>query len=296
MPVEEFITTVYCLIDDLVKELFPVPLRLRGFPPKLTDSEAITMEVVGEWLGHHKDTEIWKYFTRHWRHLFPDIPSRSAFVKQAANLWHVKQRLQIRIVQMMHADNADIHLIDGFPIDVVVRTRAPQSRIFKAEAGYGYCASKDKKFYGFQGHLLVEARGIPVGFTLTAANVDERDAAYDMLGTISGLLLGDKGYIRPEFKADCQELGIDLQTPLRKNMQDERPKSFVKLVLRVRRRIETVIGQLTERFEIEKCRCRDRWHMTSRIARKLLAHNIGSYLNIIAGRPAIQFENLISED
>ncbi len=36
--------------------------------------------------------------------------------------------------------------------------------------------------------------------------------------------------------------------------------------------------------------------MTSRIARKLLAHNIGSYLNIIAGRPAIQFENLISED
>ncbi|WP_419536756.1 transposase [Endozoicomonas sp.] len=79
-------------------------------------------------------------------------------------------------------------------------------------------------------------------------------------------------------------------------MQDERPKSFVKLVLRVRRRIETVIGQLTERFEIEKCHCRDRWHMTSRIARKLLAHNIGSYLNIIAGRPAIQFENLISED
>ncbi|WP_373691070.1 transposase [Endozoicomonas sp. ONNA2] len=111
-------------------------------------------------------------------------------------------------------------------------------------------------FRGIYWHLL-EARGIPVGFTLTAANIDERDAAYDMMESIAGLLPGDKGYIRPEFKNDCQEVSIDLQTPLRKNMKDERPKSFVKLIMRVRRRIKTVIGQLAERFEMEKCRCRD---------------------------------------
>ena len=108
---------------------------------------------------------------------------------------------------------------------------------------------------------MVEARGIPVGFTLTAANIDERDAAYDMMEIIAGLLLDDKGCIRPEFKNDCQELGIDLQTPLRKNMKGERPKSFVKLIMRVRRRIETVIGLLAERFEMEKCRCRDMHHV-----------------------------------
>ncbi len=115
-----------------------------------------------------------------------------------------------------------------------------------------------------------------------------------MMDIIAGLLLGDKGYIRPEFKEDCRGLGIDLQTPLRKNMKDDRPKSFVKLIMRVRRRIETVIGQLAEQFEIERCRCRDRWHMTSRIARKLLAHNMGSYLNISAGKAPIQFESLIA--
>lgn len=111
---------------------------------------------------------------------------------------------------------------------------------------------------------------------------------------VTALPLGDKGYIRPQFKEDCRELGIDLQTPLRKNMKDERLKSFVKLIMRVQRRIETVIGQLSERFEIERCRCRDKWHMASRIARKLLAHNIGSYLNITAGRSPIQFESLIA--
>ena len=128
-----------------------------AFPPKLSDSEVIT--VTDEWLGHHADENIWEYFIRHWQHLFPDPPSRSAFIKQAANLWAVKQKLQTRLVQLMHADNADIHLIDGFPIDVVVRTRAPRSKVFKGEAGYGFCASKKKHFYGFQGYLLVEARG-----------------------------------------------------------------------------------------------------------------------------------------
>ncbi|WP_067584658.1 IS982 family transposase [Endozoicomonas ascidiicola] len=207
-----------------------------------------------------------------------------------------KQKIQQRLIQLLHADNADIHLIDGFPIDVCLRTRARKSKIFKGEAAHGYCASKDKYFYGFQGHLLVDARGIPVNFTLTAANIDERDAAYDMIESIEGLMLGDKGYIRPQFKEDCQAVGINLQTPLRKNMKYERPKSFFRLIMRVRRRIETVTGQLAERFEIEKCRCRDIWHMTSIITRKLLAHNIGSFFNIKAGRPAIQFENLISAE
>ena len=59
--------------------------------------------------------------------------------------------------------------------------------------------------------------------TVTAANIDERDAAYDILDVIEGLLIGDKGYIRPQFKADCQALGIDLQTPVRKNMAESRP-------------------------------------------------------------------------
>ena len=62
MPVEQFITTVFCMVDDLIKELFPLPLRSRGLPPRLSDSEVITIEVAGEWLGHHADKHIWEYF------------------------------------------------------------------------------------------------------------------------------------------------------------------------------------------------------------------------------------------
>lgn len=58
-----------------------------------------------------------------------------------------------------------------------------------------------------KGHLLIDLRGVAVGVTVTATNVDERDAAYDVLSAIEGLVLGDKGYIRPQFKADCEALG-----------------------------------------------------------------------------------------
>ena len=294
MPVEEFIINVYCLIDDLFKELFPNAIRSRGYEPKLSDSEVITMEIVGEWLGYHKDIEIWKYFRRHWFHFFPDMPSRTKLASQGANLWSVKQKIAERLVQILGADMDDVHLIDGFPIEVCARCRASRRRIFNDEVAYGYCASKKKPFFGFQGHLLISMTGIPVSVSLTPANVDERDAAYDLIEVIAGLLLGDKGYIRPIFKEDCEAVGIDLQTPLKKNMKDSRPKEFVKLIMRVRRRIETVIGQLAQYFDIEYSGCRNMWHMTARVARKLLAYNVGVFFNVQAGKPAIQFENLIA--
>ena len=43
--------------------------------------------------------------------------------------------------------------------------------MFNDEVAYGYCASKEKPFYGFQGHLLVAANGIPVSLSLTRVGV-----------------------------------------------------------------------------------------------------------------------------
>ena len=294
MPLEEFIISVYCLIDDLYSSTISEPIRKRGTPPNLSDSEVLTMEIVAEWLGIHEDKAIWKYFRRDWLHFFPTLPDRSQFVRQGANLWRVKQLLHKKLVQMLGTDSSELHIIDGFPIDVCVRTRAPRSRCFKGEAWYGHCASKKKDFYGFQGHLVVDQRGIPSALQLTAANVDERDAAYDFFDEFIGLLLGDKGYIRPELKHDCALTDIDLQTPLRRNMRDERPKSFVSLVMRIRRRIETTIGQLVKYFDIEHCNCRDMWHLTSRMGRKLLAYTVGFFFNIQVGKEPAQFEALIS--
>ena len=59
MPLEDFIIYVYCCVVDIYPQVVDTPLRCRGFDPKLTDSEVITMEIVGEFLGKDQDKGIW---------------------------------------------------------------------------------------------------------------------------------------------------------------------------------------------------------------------------------------------
>jgi hypothetical protein len=59
-----------------------------GFPaPVLTDGEALTMEVVGEYLGLDRDTALFAYFRQHWAHFFPGLcrMHRTTFIRRAAN-------------------------------------------------------------------------------------------------------------------------------------------------------------------------------------------------------------------
>ena len=295
MPIDEFIITVFCWVEPGFEKVTEgVKLRTRGFAPRLSDSEVITMELVGEFLGYAGDEAIWKYFKRHWAAWFPGLGDRSTFVRQAANLWWVKQQLQQRLVADLGARTTDCHLIDGFPITVCKLVRAPRSRVLTVEAEYGYCAAKDEYYYGLKANLLIDLRGVVVGITITAANVDERDSAYDLVSMIAGLLLGDKGFIRPQFKADCEALGIDLQTPLRQNMTERRPRWWLKLLRRLRKRVETVISQLEQRFGLAKTRARDVWHLTNQVTRKLLAHTLGVWLNLHQGREPLELDGLVT--
>jgi hypothetical protein len=164
MPVEEFIIAVFCWVETALADVTGgVKLRTRGLAPRLSDSEVITMEIVGELLGQEGDEAIWEYFQRHWVGWFPGLGDRSTLVRQAANLWRVKPRLQERWVADLGARTADGHIMDGFPIAVCQLARAPRSKVLKAEADYGYCAAKDEYYYGLKANLLIDRRGVVVG-------------------------------------------------------------------------------------------------------------------------------------
>jgi hypothetical protein len=294
MSVDHFIIEVFCFVDDeLKKVLAGQKLRKRGPGPALEDSEVITMEIVGEYLGKDGDKMIWEYFRSHWLHFFPKIPDRSSFVRQSANLHRIKRMLQERIAGGLGANDDLLHIIDGLPMPVCKFARAHFSQIFKGDAAYGYCATKKERYYGFKGHIVISSIGIVTAATCAGANKDERDVCPELTEKIQGLLLGDKGYIRPELEATLQKKGIYLQTPLRDNMEDERPTGFLRWMLGTRRLIETVIGQLTERFHIEKIRARDLWHHCTRFWRKLLAHTVCIVLSLAKGHEPLQFERLI---
>ena len=280
MPIDEFIIHVFCLVDDFIKEkTSSTPLRKRGFRSNLTDSEVITMRLVGEYLGFGDEKPIWEYFKRHWLEWFPKLGCRTTFTRQSANLWFVTQKLQKQLLQKLGADIDDLHMCDGFPIPICHFKRAGFCRKFKGDASYGYCASKEETYYGFKGNMIISGLGVITGITATAANVDERDSLYEIIHNIKGLLIGDKGLMRPSLKENLLKEGVNLQTPLRNNMKDERDPKIVKDIIGIRRLVETVIGQLTDRYKIQKMKARDLWHLTHRIIQKVTSHTMAIFIN-----------------
>jgi hypothetical protein len=299
LTVEDFSLAVYCLVDDLLPELVRIHTNGQGLrpgrmKPKLSDSEVITMLVVGEFLGHDSDKAIWKHFRRHGRHLFPRIGDRTRFIRQGANLWWFVGALHRVVAKRLGALDDDVHVIDGFPMELANINRASRTRSFRGEAARGYCAAKKHHYFGFRGHLVISFEGIVAACTVAAANIDERQAAWDVIDDLAGQLLGDKGYIGQFFASLLQEQGVVLLTPVRKNMAQPATTPWTSTMGRIRRRIETVIGQLVERFHVDKVRARDRWHLTLRVNRKILSHTIARYLMKQVGIDSMELEELVA--
>jgi hypothetical protein len=296
MSLDNFIINVFCWVDDEIKYLFShQKLRSRGFEPTLSDSEVITMEIVSEFLGIDTDKGAWEYFLHHWLNWFPRLGSRANFAKHATNLWAIKQQLQESFANKLGAFTDTLHMADGFPMPVVKFKRAPAARVFKGEATYGYCASKAETYYGFKGNVLINSEGVVAGATVTAANIDERQSLWDILGDIKGLLIADKGLLGAQYQKEIYEYtGINLQTANRANMDEKRNADTISWLISTRRLVETVIGQLVERFNIEKIRARKTWQLTNRITRKILAHTICIFISKHNNLPPLQFDRLVT--
>jgi hypothetical protein len=297
MPLEDFIIAVFCCIESLLSEMQQTyPERQRGYAPRLADSEVLTMETVGEFLGIDAEKYMWQYIRRHWSPWFPTLGSRSRFVRQAANLLCIKQLLQEKLAISLGAYDAPIHIVDGFPLPVCHVARAKRCRTFREVAAKGSCAAKNEYDWGLHGSLAISTTGVITGKTATPAPLDERAALFDVLPGIQGLLIGDKGDMSQPLH---QELfvyhHVDLGTPLRKNMLKTRSPGFVTSLVKMRRWVETVIGQLAEQFHMARVRTGDLWHLTSRINRKILAHTMGIYLNSPLGREPLQLDGLITD-
>src|SRR3954453_6581368 len=223
MAMDLKLIAIYLAVSDACRDIVGTGrLRRRGFAPALTDAEVITLEIFAETQGHHSDSAIWRYVDAHWRHFFPTLPTRSVFAKHGANLSVLKQMVQRDLYPI--AD--DIHMTDGFPISVCKNCRVPRCKIFTGEdeAAWGFCPSKQEYYFGFHGHLVTNLRDEIVAFALTPADVDERLVVRNWFGTLTGLMIGDKGFISKVLDEECGDHAIDLQTPLRRNMPDPRPQ------------------------------------------------------------------------
>ena len=109
MTLEEFITQTYCFVDDYLQKMNLCHVRKRGERPDLSDAEVITIEIVGEYLGHGSDKAIWSYFKNHWSHFFPHVRCRTSFSQQSANCHEIKKKLQKSVSDILSVDQRSVY-------------------------------------------------------------------------------------------------------------------------------------------------------------------------------------------
>lgn len=296
-----FIIAVYCVIDDVYRQLFPDGVRHRGFAPQLSDVEALTLVIVGEYLSLERDKAIFEYFYKHYRAWFPGLTERSLLVRQWANLWQVEQLIWQHLVKQSGADQASIQIIDTLPVPVCGLRRYKRRAIFPdddvlLEPDVGYCPSKDWYYFGLKGGIRIAAHGMIVHAPLLYARAHDSQHSLALLAGMPAraLGLGDKGFIDTDQQTAWQEkYDLRLLTPLRQGMQAT-PFQLPACLKGLRQLIETVNGQLVERFKVQSMRVRKGWTLVAKWYRKILTHTVCVWLNLQFGRAPLDFAGLVS--
>ena len=78
---ELFVIAIYCLIEDALYPHFchqHGQPRRAGFPPALSDSECLTLEVVGHYLGYGTQKQLYEQLPDRFGTWFPGLKDRVA--------------------------------------------------------------------------------------------------------------------------------------------------------------------------------------------------------------------------
>lgn len=260
LPMSKDITKLFCLIDDFCKDIeknFADKLLPSGKKPtrvpEITHSEIITIIL----LYQQSPCKNFKAFYLHYLTLlykleFPKLPSYTRFVALKPRvLWHLAMLLQWFCKQSKHTG---ISYIDATPIAVCHAKRMSKNKVFSgiaklSKSTYGW-------FFGFKLHLVVNDKGEIQGLTLTKGNIDDRKPVPNLTKKLTGLLFGDKGYVKKELFQELFDRGLKLVTKVKKGMKNTLMLLNEKILLRKRSIIETVFGYLKDRLGIEHTRHR----------------------------------------
>src|SRR5512132_1225855 len=159
--------------------------------------------------------------------------------------------------------------------------RADRCRRLAELASFGRDEGAKQTFYGLRAHLRVCWPGVITDGHLAPATLHDLTMADDLLAGAHGWALGDRSDWSPARAGLLADQGVWLVAPSR---SARRPgPRLPRRLIQARRRIETVIGQLVERYHAKRVWARDAWHLWSRWQRKLLSH---TWPSTCASRPA----------
>jgi len=261
-----------------------------GKPPEVTDAELVCLAVAQVLLRYDNQRHWLRAARSRVGHLFPRLLRQSEYnqrVKAAAPLMEAALRW---LAEHTPGSEELLRLLDATPVPCgQSAVTARRSDLF-GWAGYGYCPSHSRWYWGAKLMLICTCDGTVTGFCLANPKLaGERDQARQMLqrqpanrpapGTA---IVTDKGLSGQDTQAFFASPGLGL-TLIRPARNDEKtPRSFPNWL---RQRVEAIIWTLKHQLGLERHGGRVPAGLWARVVQRLLALNAAIWHNWAIGAP-----------
>jgi hypothetical protein len=272
---ETLVVAAYMFADGVA---IPRP----GPDGKVTDAEVIALSVAQAAMGIPSDRQFLGLVGKVLPGWFPHLPGQSQYNRRLRRLTPWIASVQLQLSELLAS--GDLRIADGTLVGVASYPGCASRSEFAGTASYGYCAAKSQYVWGMRLVLVTDRAGLPVGYTLVAANEKEYEPVRELTTSQAGcILIADKGYWGREYAQTLALQDVKIVTPDRARTADnharERRLAGLRLV------IESTIANLKCQMRLEQHLAKTPGGLAQRIAQRLLALTVGMLLNALSGRP-----------
>lgn len=288
-------------VDVLCKGIrLPKKKSRRGRKPTYSDKFILKLAVVQYLLGFTSERSFLRFVPELKCSEFEQLPDHSQYNRRAKRLKPLTEKLILRINKELKINRSKIRVIDTTPVPVIRLARAKKRKIFtdKNRVDIGYCSSQKTFYCGLKLNLLVNQNGIPYQYYLKPARKSDIRCLEEILveeKKISNVVLvGDKGYIsdfNQEWFKRCWN--ITLITSYRRNQKKKNTKKE-KQLLKKRKIIETVNGQLKDQMGLERLRAKSYHGLETRIDNLIFTYLFGVYFNKKHRRNLLNLKSILT--
>ena len=180
--IDTLLTALYVHLEDRV---LPAMGGTRdhqpGCKPVLSDAELVCLEVAQHLLGFAFERRWVRYAHQHLRSMFPDLPAQSGYSKQVRSLGGLLSAVMVELARDVPSWHETLRLLDSTPVPCAASRETVKRSELAGHAGYGYCASHSRYFWGFGLYLICTPEGMPIIWGLAHPKLGEREVTQALL-------------------------------------------------------------------------------------------------------------------